>query len=193
VATGELQVNEGEYRAYSRELEVERGRLLFTGGPATDPGVDLRASRKLGIHKVGVIVRGRLRQPQLTLFSEPPLPQQQIASLLIVGQSLDTMQGDDSAESQTGQASLAAQGGAVLAGQLGRYVGLDEVGLAQGSDGSALVLGKFLSPRLYISYGISLVDEINTVKLRYTIGDRWVISAEAGSESAADIEYRIEH
>jgi hypothetical protein len=36
------------------------------------------------------------------------------------------------------------------------------------------------------------VDEINTLKLRYTIGDRWVISLEAGSESAADIEYRID-
>jgi translocation and assembly module TamB len=192
VATGELEVLDGEYRAYSRELEVERGRLLFTGGPATDPGVDLRASRKLGIHTVGVIVRGRLRQPQLTLFSEPPLPQAQIASLLIVGQSLDSLQSDDRDDLQSEQASLASQGGALLAGQLGRHVGLDDVGIAQSGDGAALVLGKFLSPRLYISYGISLVDEINTLKLRYTIGDRWVISLEAGSESAADIEYRID-
>ena len=194
VATGELQVHEGEYRAYTRELDVERGRLLFTGGPATDPGVDLRASRKLGIHTVGVIVRGRLRQPQLTLFSEPPLPQAQVASLLIVGQSLDSLQGSDRDELESGQASLAAQGGALLAGQLGRQIGLDDVGIAQGSGdaGAALVLGKFLSPRLYVSYGISLVDEINTLKLRYTIGDRWVLSAEAGQESAADIEYRIE-
>jgi len=194
VATGELQVHEGEYRAYTRELDVERGRLLFTGGPATDPGVDLRASRKLGVHKVGVIVRGRLRQPQLTLFSEPPLPQAQIASLLIVGQSLDNLQGDDRDTLQSGQASLAQQGGALLAGQLGRQIGLDDVGIAQGSGdaGAALVIGKYLSPRLYVSYGISLVDEINTLKLRYTIGDRWVISAEAGRESATDIEYRIE-
>ena len=194
VATGELQVNDGEYRAYTRELKVERGRLLFTGGPATDPGVDLRASRKLGIHTVGVIVRGRLRQPQLTLFSEPPLPQAQIASLLIVGQSLDNLQSEDRDTLQSGQASLAQQGGALLAGQFGRQIGLDEVGIAQGSGdaGAALVLGKFLSPRLYVSYGISLVDQINTLKLRYTIGDRWVISAETGRESATDIEYRIE-
>ena len=54
------------------------------------------------------------------------------------------------------------------------------------------MIGKFLSPRLYVSYGISLVDEINTLKLRYTIGDRWVISTEAGDESAIDIEYRID-
>jgi translocation and assembly module TamB len=54
------------------------------------------------------------------------------------------------------------------------------------------VLGKFLSPRLYASYGISLVDKINTLKLRYTVGDRWVLSVESGLVSAADIEYHIE-
>jgi translocation and assembly module TamB len=192
-ASGELEIRDGEYRAYTRELDVERGRLLFTGGPATDPGVDLRASRKLPGYTVGVIVRGRLRRPQLTLFSEPSLPQAQIASLLIVGRSLDSLQGSDREELESGSANLAAQGGALLAGQLGRYVGLDEVGVSQDADaGTALVLGKFLSPRLYVSYGISLVDEINTLKLRYTIGDRWVIAAESGREAAADIEYRIE-
>ena len=194
VATGELQVHEGEYRAYTRELKVERGRLLFTGGPATDPGVDLRASRKLGTNTVGVIVRGRLRQPQLTLFSEPPLPQAQIASLLIVGQSLDNLQGEDSDTLQSGQAEPRAAGRRPARRPARAPVGLDDVGIAQGigDAGAALVIGKFLSPRLYVSYGISLVDEINTLKLRYTIGDRWVISTEAGDESAVDIEYRID-
>jgi translocation and assembly module TamB len=189
VASGELEVKEGVYSAYGRELEIERGRLLFTGGPVTDPGVDLRASRELPGYTVGVIARGPLRRPQLTLFSEPSLPQAQIASMLIVGRS--NIQGDPGAAD--GGASASEQGGAFLAGQLGRYVGLDDVGLTQDVDeGSQLVLGKYLSPRLYVSYGISLVDAINTLKLRYTIGDRWVISAESGQESAADIEYRIE-
>jgi translocation and assembly module TamB len=189
IGSGEFEVKEGEYNAYGRELEIERGRLLFTGGPVTDPGVDLRATRELPGYKVGVIARGPLRQPQLTLFSEPSLPQAQIASMLIVGRS--SIQGDPGAPDDG--VSETEQGGAILAGQLGKYVGLDDVGLTQDADtGSELVLGKYLSPRLYVSYGISLVDEINTLKLRYTIGDRWVISAESGQESAGDIEYRIE-
>ena len=193
VASGELEVRNGKYRAYTRELDVERGRLLFNGGPVTDPGVDLRATRKLPGYTVGVLVRGLLRLPQLTLFSEPPLPQAQIASMLIVGQSLDSLQAQDRENLGNERASLMAQGGALLAGQIGRQVGLDEVGVADDAqNGTAIVLGKFLSPRLYVSYGISLVDQINTLKLRYTIGDRWVLSAESGREAALDIEYRIE-
>jgi translocation and assembly module TamB len=188
-ATGEFEVAQGRYRAYGRELEVERGRLLFTGGSVTDPGVDLRAIRELPGYTVGVIARGPLRRPQLTLYSEPSLPQAQIVSMLIVGRS--NIQGDSDAPDSG--VSSTERGGAMIAGQLGKYVGLDDVGLTEDEDtGAELVLGKYLSPRLYVSYGVSLVDEINTLKLRYTVGDRWVISAESGHESAADIEYRIE-
>ena len=55
-----------------------------------------------------------------------------------------------------------------------------------------LVLGKFLSPRLYVSYGISLAESINTIKMRYTLGDRWTIKTEAGKERSADLVYSIE-
>ena len=188
VASGELEVDDGVYRAYGKELEVERGRLLFTGGAITDPGVDLRATRELPGYKVGVIARGPLRRPQMTLFSEPSLPQNQIASMLIVGRT--------SIQEDSGESSVSAeeQGSALLAGQLGKYVGLDDVGLTrdQATGDQSLVLGKYLSPRLYVSYGISLVEEINTLKLRYTIGDRWTVSVESGSETGADVEYRIE-
>jgi translocation and assembly module TamB len=188
--TGELEVKTGKYAVYGRELEVERGKLLFTGGPVSDPGVDLRATRELPGYKVGVIARGPLRKPQLTLFSEPSLPQSQIASMLIVGRS--TIQSDPGA-ADAGALSTTEQGGAFLAGQLGKYVGLDDIGVTQDAQtGTELVIGKYLSPRLYVSYGISLVEEINTLKLRYTIGDRWTVSAESGFEQALDIEYRIE-
>jgi translocation and assembly module TamB len=188
--TGELEVKTGKYSAYGRELEVERGKLLFTGGPVSDPGVDLRATRELPGYKVGVIARGPLRKPQLTLFSEPSLSQSQIASMLIVGRS--SIQSDPGA-ADTNSLSTTEQGGAFLAGQLGKYVGLDDIGVTQDADtGTEFVIGKYLSPRLYVSYGISLVEEINTLKLRYTIGDRWTVSAESGQEQAMDIEYRIE-
>ncbi|HEY4644885.1 MAG TPA: translocation/assembly module TamB domain-containing protein, partial [Steroidobacteraceae bacterium] len=55
-----------------------------------------------------------------------------------------------------------------------------------------LVLGRYLSPRFYVSYGISLTEAINTLKLRYTINDRWTIRSEAGENRSADLEYKIE-
>ncbi len=57
-----------------------------------------------------------------------------------------------------------------------------------GSD-TSLVLGKYLSPRLYVSYGISLAEAIDTFKMRWTLGKGWTIKTEAGRARSADIVY----
>ena len=54
------------------------------------------------------------------------------------------------------------------------------------------MLGKALSPKLFVSYGISIAEAINTIKLRYTLNSKWSIEAESGLEQSADIEYKIE-
>ncbi|HSD75209.1 MAG TPA: translocation/assembly module TamB domain-containing protein [Steroidobacteraceae bacterium] len=194
-ATGELKIAEGKYSAYTRELDIERGRLIFTGGPVSDPGVDLRASKEFPEAVVGVNVRGTLRNPRLSFWSDPLLPQTQIASLIVTGGKLESFQSPTGANDKPGRDELLAQGSAILANQLGDQLGVDvgDIHLESDiNDQTRLVLGRYLSPRFYVSYGISLTEAINTLKLRYTINDRWTIESEAGEARSADLEYKIE-
>ncbi|MCZ8131226.1 MAG: translocation/assembly module TamB domain-containing protein [Steroidobacteraceae bacterium] len=192
--TGELVVREGTYTAFTRELEIERGRLLFAGQSLGNPGLDVRAQRKIVSTTAGVHVRGTLLRPQITFYSDPPMSQSQIASMIIVGRTLDDVQ--DADRSAVGGAdtrnALVAQGSALLAGQLGRTLGIEAGVETDAEAGTSVVIGRFLSPRLYVSYGVSLTETINTLKLRYTIGDNWVIRTESGVRQSADIEYTVE-
>jgi len=43
-----------------------------------------------------------------------------------------------------------------------------------------------------VSYGVSLAEAINTLKLRYRINDRWALRTEAGKEASAEIVYTVE-
>jgi translocation and assembly module TamB len=89
--------------------------------------------------------------------------------------------------------SLALSGGGLLLGGIGKRVGLDEISVERsGDDDTAVVLGKALSPKLYVSYGIAIAEAINTIKLRYTLNERWSVKAEAGLEQSVDVEFRIE-
>ncbi len=54
-----------------------------------------------------------------------------------------------------------------------------------------MVLGRYLNPRLYVSYGISLTEQLNTFKARYTLGDHWTLRAEVGQAQGADLVYTI--
>ncbi|HLS82246.1 MAG TPA: translocation/assembly module TamB domain-containing protein [Steroidobacter sp.] len=194
---GELSVIEGRYRAYGQNLEISRGQLLFDASPLDDPGLDIEARRRIDTTTVGLNVRGTLQEPRLTLFSDPSMPQSQILAWLLTGKSNDAVRASDADAIGAARDTLALQGGGLLASQIGRRIGLDEVGVESSVDtageaNSALVLGKFLSPRLFISYGISLTESINTLKLRYTISDRWVLRTEAGERQSADLEFTIE-
>jgi translocation and assembly module TamB len=188
-ATGELNIEQGKYTAYARKLDIQRGRLIFTGGPVGNPGIDIRAIKEFPDVKAGVNVRGTLLQPRLSFFSDPSLTQSQIVSLILAGGSLETAQ-----NRQAGAGNeLLAQGGAILAQQLGSHVGIEDVSLESDlANETSLVLGRYLSPRLYVSYGIALTEQLNVLKLRYSLGDRWTIKTEVGQARGADLVYTIQ-
>jgi translocation and assembly module TamB len=194
---GELRVAEGRYEAYGQQLEINRGQLIFSNAPLDDPGLDIEARRRIETVTVGLNVRGTLQEPRLTFFSDPSMPQTQIVSYLLVGKPLNASAAGEGEDLGGQSDTLALQGGGFLASQLGRRLGIEEVGIenyinSSGEANPSLVLGKFLSPRLFISYGISLTESINTLKLRYTISDRWIFRTESGEAQSADLEYTIE-
>ena len=189
-ATGELQVKDGQYTALARKLDIERGRLIFSGGLLVDPAVDIRAVKEFPDVKAGVNVRGTLREPRLSFFSEPSIPQSQIVSLLLAGGSLQSAQDQDRAGTPGATQEVAGQAAALLVSQLGSKLGIPDISVESDlSNETSLVLGKYLSPRLYVSWGVSLTEAINTFKMRYTIDDRWTVKTEAGKESSADLVY----
>jgi translocation and assembly module TamB len=183
--SGELSVAEGKYAAYARQLDIQRGRLIFTGGPITNPGIDVVAQKVFPDVTAGVNVRGTLAQPHISFFSDPPLPQQQVASLILAGGSLESAQNASNA--------ALGQGAALLASQLGSHVGIPDVSLETDpiANETSLVLGRYLSPRLYVSYGVSLTEQLNTLKMRYTLGDHWTVRTEVGQAYGADLVYSI--
>jgi translocation and assembly module TamB len=190
--TGELSVVDGQYLAYARKLDIQRGRLIFTGGAIDDPGIELRAVKRFPDVTAGVNVRGTLLTPRMSFFSDPPLPQSQVVSLILSGGSYESAQGAHPATSASSAAL--GQGAALLAAQLGQRVGVPDVSLETDPmlNETSLVLGRYLSPRLYVSYGVSLTETLNTFKMRYTLGDHWTVKTEVGTARGADLVYSIE-
>jgi translocation and assembly module TamB len=86
-ANGELTIRSGSYRAYGQELSIAQGRLSYAGGPLDDPGLNLRAGRRIGDTIVGVILSGTAQDPHLSTFSsDPDLQESDRISMLVTGQ-----------------------------------------------------------------------------------------------------------
>ena len=197
-ASGQLFVQKGEYAAYARQLEIQRGRLIFTGGPIDDPGIEIRAIKRYPDVTAGINVRGTLQHPRMSFFSDPSLPQSQIVSLILSGggggSTLQMLQASNQQNQQATAANeLLTQGGAILAQQLGSRIGLPDISLETDlNNETSLVLGKYLSPRLYVSYGVGLTQQLNAIRLRYSLGDHWTLRTEAGQIRGADLVFSVE-
>jgi translocation and assembly module TamB len=192
-ASGELRVTRGIYRAYGKDLDIDRGHLIFTGGAVDDPEVDLRAVRRVENVTAGIQARGRLQKPEVTLFSEPALDQTNILSYIVFGTSAKQSGGTEGAWLAQAVSALTLAGGEQMARGIGGSVGIEDVRIASGTGGNAsLMLGTYLSPRLYVSYGIGLFETGNSLRLRYDLNERWQIQTDTGAYTGADILYKIE-
>lgn len=191
---GELKIVDGKYEAYGRELDIERGRLIFAGGPIENPGIDARATRRVGEVTAGISVRGTLKSPLLTLFSEPPLSQADALSYLVLGRPLEQASNDEGRSLAAAANALTLTGGGMLARQIGARFGFEQVTIESGEtpEEASLVVGRYLSPKLFVAYSVGLYEQINLLRLRYQLSDRWTVQTETGTHSGADLLFTIE-
>ena len=192
-ANGSLDID-GRYTAYGQKLDITRGRLLWSNGPVGDPLLDIRAEREVGEVTAGVDVTGRASSPQARVWSNPASSQSEALAYLALGRPLSTISGDEGRQLNAASAALSA-GGSLLASQLGARIGLDDAGVTQSRalGGSVLGIGKYLSPRLYVGYGVSLLGTGQVLTLKYLLRKGFDIEIESSTvENRASINYRKE-
>lgn len=192
LATGALTVD-GEYSAYGQELQLEDGRLSWSNDPIANPVLRIRAQRTVGDIEAYVDVSGRATAPNVRVSTNTGAGQSEALSYLALGRPLSGLSGDERGELNAASAALSA-GGSLLASQLGARLGLDaSLGDSRTLGGSVLGIGRFLSPRLYVGVGVSLLGTGQVLTLKYLLRKGFDIELETSSvETRGSINYRRE-
>ena len=201
--SGSIEIVAGNYRIFGEEIQIQRGQLLFSSSPLDNPGLDLRVARQSSGSAftgasitAGAQIRGTLKNPKMTLFSDPKMPDSSILSYLVLGRA--PQNGGSGGESALlfKAASAMGLGGGALTKSLEDTFGLDSLQLGSagdGGDGTSLILGKYLTPNLYIGYGVGLLNAVNTFNVKYRISQRLMfVSASSTAGIGADLIYTVE-
>jgi len=149
--TGTIEVENGDFLVYGQQLKMERGRILFSGGPIDNPRLDMDVARRVEAYNVlaGAKIRGTAQAPQMQLYSEPSMPDASILSYILIGQP-------------------------------------------PGAKAGSYTLGKYITPDLYVSYGIALFNAISSFNMRYKLTETLSLKAASGAANSADLIYTIE-
>jgi translocation and assembly module TamB len=187
---GELNLNDGRYRAYGQRLTIRKARLLFAG-PIDQPYLDIEAIRQTDDVIAGIRLSGSAEQPTTTVFSEPAMSQEQALSYLVLGRPLSTS-GEDSNMMAQAALALGLAGGSSTAGKLASGLGIKdfELDTSGSGDRTAVVASGKITEKLSLRYGVGVFEPANTIALRYLLSKKVYLEAASGVASSLDIFYK---
>jgi translocation and assembly module TamB len=157
ILTGDISTVRGAYEFQGRRFDILRdGRIQFPGLVEINPLLDVTAQRTISGVEAQVHIAGTLRQPELTLSSQPPLDQADILSLIVFNQPANQLGAAD--QVSLGQRAAALATGFVaskLAESLGGVLDLDVLRIEAGDSAvrglaPSVTVGEQVGERLFL-------------------------------------------
>ena len=156
--TGVVNTVRGTYDFQGRRFEVEReGVIRFLGTEDLNPLIDISATRDISGVLARVHLRGTLREPTLTLTSDPPLDEADILSLVVFNRPINQI-GNEERGFLTDVAANYAAGifTEQLSQSLGRALDLDlfeiQTTTAAGEITPRVTVGQQFGDRLFLRF-----------------------------------------
>lgn len=199
-ARGVIQVSRRtQVDAFGQQLELNYGQLRFNGS-ITNPRLSIEAVKEIEGKTVGVRIKGNANEPNIVVFNNAGLTEQQAMNALVTGRLSNTgatqisEEGFKSRVTNTFAAaglSFGFSGTRDLTNQIGRAFGFQSLTLdASGSqDDTNVNVTGYISPDLYIRYGIGVFTAESELSLRYQLTRRLYIEATSAAENFVDVVY----
>jgi autotransporter translocation and assembly factor TamB len=173
---GEMRLLRGEFVYRFQRFTLHSGRIYNTP-PGLALMVEAQAEEVVGDTRIYLLLEGPLRRPKLQLTSNPPRSREDLMSLITVGHTRSTLEGQESEALAIGAALVftgplieeVEEGAREVAG-----IEIFQVEPTFGDDGGSakVTVGTRLSDRLYMSASQNVgVTEDQQVRLEYQVMD----------------------
>ncbi len=192
---GQLSTERGKINYLGTNFTISSGRADFAPYRDLWPELTLAATAWSGRHVITLQMSGIYPDLQAHLRSEPPLSEQEIIALLAWPERVGKL--GEAGSGTFGQNLAAILQGSVQAGLVGEVetsvrdsLGLDDFRLQPDFTEHSLRIsaGKYIAPRLYLSYGRTLFDQPrDELRLEYQMDKGWKLSGGLGDDGAVSM------
>jgi len=187
---GKALMKHATYHAYGQNLAIRQGEFLFNG-VADNPWLNIEAVRQADDGVTAILkVTGPIKNPKTQIFTEPVHSESEALAYLMTGSSIKGM----SQNNGTTLANAALNYGTGQLAWLSTQLGIDEFEFKHGKrlEDSAVKLGKYLNPDLYIGVTMGLFSNTYMTRLRYRLSDHFSIRTRAGETQRIELKYHLQ-
>ena len=150
---GELTPRRGSFTFADRRFDISDSRIRFDGAVPVDPRLDISAASRAGNLTAIVRVTGRASDPEITITSSPPLPQDEVMSRLLFGRRAGELSPVQALQLASALRALSGQG----SGDGGIFdfarktLGVDVLTIGGDSEtGTTLEIGQYLTENVRV-------------------------------------------
>lgn len=192
--TGEIELVRGTLGFAGRSFELQEGRVTFPTGDAFDPAIRLLASDTIETVTVSVSVTGRASNPQIAFSSVPGLPQDEIVSRILFGDSITTLSPLQAVQLASSLNTLSGSGGGLSPlGALQSATGIDRLRVLGPDDtvgrGAALAAGQYITKDIYIEV-ITDARGYTATQLEISLTPALSLLSQAGGSGQSNLSIR---
>jgi translocation and assembly module TamB len=152
VVVGNLEVVRGYFDFLDRRFELAEGTIDFDGSVPPNPILSLRATAEANDLTVVVRLAGPAKDPQITLESEPAMPEDEVLARLLFNREVSEISPTEAAKLALAVNRLRGGGGFDLFAELRDILRVDRLDIVSGDTPaeSAVRAGKYLSDDIYV-------------------------------------------
>jgi translocation and assembly module TamB len=188
VIAGELRAVRGTLVILGRSLQLERGTVTFFGGDEINPSLDFVLTTRVSDTEIQIFVGGTAQKPSMNFASDPEMSEADIMAVLLFGRPFNNLdEGQAGLVKERSTEMLASVGAVKLQEELGSQLGIDVLTLkstGRGNSNLALSVGKYISPRVLLSYAYSLEDATESyVSVEYFLKGRFKLESTYRSQT----------
>lgn len=197
---GVIQVaKRSKVEIFGQSLNINYARIRFDG-ILMKPDLNIEAVKEIQGVTVGVRVTGETAKPNITVFNNGGLSEQQAMNALVTGSLNNTTGQNTSSEEFKSQVnntlaaaglSFGLQGTRQFTNQIGRAFGLQSLTLDASGNGNdtEVNLTGYITPDLYIRYGVGVFNSTNALSMRYQLTRRLYVEARSAVNNSVDLLY----
>jgi len=182
---GTVDVVKGYFLYLDRIFDIQSGYVNFNSSANLEPEFNLKAVSKVDTFNVYLSLAGTMRNPQITLTSEPPLDELNIIYLLTLGKLYGDTASSGMEELQELKNRAFTLASTLISQNLRRTLRFQELRLfsSETTENPALLIGLYLNPRLYLWYSHDIFDITKDMfRIRYKVNNNFGIFAERDQE-----------
>ncbi len=192
---GELRALRGQLDLIGKTFVIKNSKITFSGAQPPDPLLKIAGVYTTADLTVTASLSGPATDPQLSLTSQPSLPQDEILSQILFGKSQGNLSAVEAVQLANAAAQLSGNGGGLdVIGTIRNFIGADVLSVDSGENGPTVKAGKYLTDDIYVGTKQGTSPGSAGVEVEIELTPHIKITSETSEiDSKAGIQFKLDY